>query len=412
MDPILERCAGLDVHQATVAVAVRAPGARGTRTQVIQTFGTTTPELLALRDWLTAQGVTHVAMESTGVYWKPVYYVLEEGFTLLLVNAAHMRNVPGRKSDVADCAWIAQLLECGLLRGSFVPPAPIRELRDLTRYRKALVQDRTREANRLHKVLEDAGIKLATVATNVLGVSGRAMLAALVAGTTDAAVLAELARGRLRAKLPALRQALTGRFRGHHAFLVSQLLAHLDYLEEAMATLSGAIEAQLAPFAAAVARLRTIPGVEQRTAESLVAEIGVDMARFPSAGHLVSWAGLCPGNNESAGKRKRGTTRKGCKWLRITLIEAAQAAIRTRDCFLGARYRRVMRHRGHKKAVVAIARSILEIAYHLLARGTTYRELGADYFARRDTEQSTRRYVRLLQQLGHRVTLEPAPVAA
>ncbi len=412
MDTILERCAGLDVHQATVTACLRLPGPAGERTQLIQTFGSSTPDLLTLRDWLGAHGVTHVALESTGVYWKPVYYVLEDGFTLLLVNAAHMRNVPGRKTDVADCAWLAQLLECGLLRGSFVPPAPIRELRDLTRYRKALVQDRTREANRLHKVLEDAGIKLATVATNILGVSGRAMLAALVAGTTDAAVLADLARGRLRAKLPALRQALTGRFRGHHAFLVSQLLAHLAYLDEAMATLGEAIEAQLAPFAAAVARLRTIPGVEQRTAEVLVAEIGVDMARFPSAGHLVSWAGLCPGNHESAGKRKRGTTRKGCKWLRIALIEAAQAAVRTRDCALGARYRRVMRHRGHKKAIVAVAHAILEIAYHLLARGTTYQELGAAYFDRRDQERAARRYVRLLEQLGHRVTLEPIPLAA
>ena len=412
MDTILECCAGLDVHQATVAAAVRAPGSRGARTQVIQTFGTTTPDLLTLRDWLTAHGVTHVAMESTGVYWKPVYYVLEDSFTLLLVNAAHMRNVPGRKTDVADCAWIAQLLECGLLRGSFVPPPPIRELRDLTRYRKTQLQERTREANRLHKVLEDAGVKLATVAADILGVSGRAMLAALIAGTTDAAVLADLARGRLRAKLPALRQALTGRFRGHHAFLASQILAHLDYLDEAIATLGAEIEGHLAPFAGAVARLQTIPGVAQRTAEVLVAEIGVDMARFPTAGHLASWASLCPGNNASAGKRKRGTTRKGCKWLRIALIEAAGAAIRTKGCALGARYRRVMRQRGHKKAIVAVAHAILEIAYHLLARETTYHELGADYFDRRTKEQATRRSVRRLEPLGHRVTLETALIAA
>lgn len=412
METILERCAGLDVHQATVAVAVRLPGPGGARTQVIQTFGTTTPALLALRDWLAAHAVTHVAMESTGVYWKPVYYVLEDSFTLLLVNAAHMRNVPGRKTDVADCAWIAQLLECGLLRGSFVPPPAIRELRDLTRYRKTQIHERTREANRLHKVLEDAGIKLATVAADVLGVSGRAMLTGLIEGTTDPTVLADLARGKLRAKLPALRQALTGRFQGHHAFLAGQILAHLAYLDAALAALGAEIEARLAPFAGAVARLQTIPGVAQRTAEVLVAEIGVDMARFPTAAHLISWAGLCPGNNESAGKRKRGTTRKGCKWLRIALIEAALAATRTKGCALGARYRRVMRSRGHKKAIVAVAHAILEIAYHLLARETTYHELGADYFDRRDKERATRRYVRCLEQLGHRVTLGPIPIAA
>jgi len=412
MDVILERCAGLDVHQATVTASLRLPGPNRKRVQVVQTFGTTTPDLLALRDWLAAYRVTDVAMESTGVYWKPVYYALEDAFTLLLANAAHMANVPGRKTDVADCAWIAQLLECGLLRGSFVPPPPIRELRDLTRYRKALIQDRTREANRLHKVLEDAGVKLATVASDILGVSGRAMLTALVAGTTEPTVLADLARGRLRAKLPALRQALTGRFRGHHAFLVSQLLAHLDYLDETIATLSQQIEAHLAPFAAEVARVQTIPGVKQRSVENIVAEIGVDMARFPTPGHLASWASLCPGNNESAGKRRRGRTRKGNRWLKMTLIEAALAAIRVKGSALAARYRRICRHRGHKIAIVAVAHAILEIVWHLLAQGTTYHELGADYIDRRDKEQATRRYVRLLEKLGHRVTLDAAPLAA
>ena len=343
MDVILERCAGLDVHQATVAATVRSPGPRGERMELCQTFGTTTPDLLTLRDWLLAQGVTHVAMESTGVYWKPVYYVLEEAVTVLLVNAAHVKNVPVRKTDVQDSAWLAQLLECGLLRGSFVPPPAIRELRDLTLYRKTQIQERALEANRLHKVLEDAGIKLATVASDVLGVSGRAMLAALVEGTTDPLVLADLARGKLRKKLPALRRALTGRFRTHHAFLAGQILAHLDYLEESIAALSQEIEMHLHPFARAAERLQTIPGVEQRTAEVLVAEIGVDMARFPTAGHLASWAGLCPWNNESAGKRKRGTTRKGCKWLRIALIEAALAATRKKGCALGARYRQIGR---------------------------------------------------------------------
>lgn len=412
MDVTVERCAGLDVHKATVTACLRVPGPGRERAQVIQTFGTTTTALLALRDWLTAHQVTDVAMESTGVYWKPVYYVLEDACRLLLVNAAHMANVPGRKTDVQDCAWIAQLLECGLLRGSFVPPPAIRELRDLTRYRKALIQDRTREANRLHKLLEDAGLKLASVATDVLGVSGRAMLTALVAGTTDPAVLADLARGRLRAKLPALRQALTGHFRSHHAFLLTHLLAHLDYLDELLGTLSQEIEAHLVPFAAEAARLQTIPGVKQRTAEALVAEIGVDMTRFPTAGHLASWAGLCPGNNQTAGKRRRGRARKGDPWLKGTLVEASLAAIRVKGSRFGALYRRICRRAGHNVAIVAVAHAVLEIAWYLLMQGTTYHELGADYLDRHDKRRTTDHYVRLLEKLGHRVTLEPAAMAA
>jgi transposase len=406
MEQVFERVCGLDVHKATIAACVRVPDAKGKRMQSVQTFGTTTADLLALRDWLEAHGVTHVAMESTGVYWKPVYYVLEERVTCLLVNAAHVKKVPGRKTDVQDCAWLAQLLEHGLLRGSFVPPAPIRELRDLTRYRKSLIQERAREANRVHKMLEDAGIKLATVARDVLGMSGRAMLEALVQGTRDPAVLAELARGRMRAKLPALRQALAGHFRPHHAFLTTQILAHLDHLEEAVATLSGRIEAILAPFADAVQRLDTIPGVNQRTAEVLIAEIGVDMTRFPSDRHLASWAGLCPGNDESAGKRRTGKTRKGNIWLRAALVEAALGATRTKNSALAARYRRVMRHRGHKKAIVAVAHSLLVTAYHVLARQTTYHELGADYHDRRHSEHVARRALQTLEQQGYRVTLE------
>jgi transposase len=408
MERLIERVCGLDVHKQTVAACVRVPGAKGAREQHVRTFGTTAAELLTLRDWLEAHAVTHVAMESTGVYWKPIYYVLEERFTCLLVNAAHVKQVPGRKTDVQDCVWIAQLLEHGLLRGSFVPPAPIRELRDLTRYRKVLIQDRTREANRLHKFLEDAGIKLASVATDILGVSGRAMLDALVGGTTDPEVLAELARGKLRAKLPALRQALRGRFRPHHAFLVSQLLAHLDYLDETITTLSERIEEVIVPFADELAQLDTIHGVGRRTAEVLIAELGVDMNQFPSDRHLASWAGLCPGNNESAGKHKSGKTRRGNRWLRAALTEAALAAIRTSNCAFTARYRRIMRHRGHKKAVVAVAHAMLVTAYHLLARQTTYRELGADYFDRRNGERVTRRAVQLLERQGYRVTLERA----
>lgn len=407
MESMIARCAGLDVHKATVAVCVRVPGDVGKRKQEVRTFGTMTADLLALRDWLTALCVTDVAMESTGVYWKPIYDVLEDAFRCLLVNAAHMRNVPGRKTDVQDCVWIAQLLEHGLLRGSFVPPAPIRELRDLTRYRKTLIQERVRETQRLQKVLEDAGIKLASVATDILGVSGRAMLEALVHGTTNPDVLAELARGRLRTKLSALQQALTGRFRRHHAFLVSELLAHLDYLEEAIERLSERIEEQLHPFAEAVAPLDAIPGVDQRTIEAVVAEIGVDMRPFPSDRHLTSWTGLCPGHHESAGTHTSGKTRQGNRWLRTALTQAALAAIRVKDSRLAARYRRVMRHRGHKKAVVAVAHTILVIIYHLLKDQVPYQELGATYLDRRNREQATRQYVKQLERLGHRVILEP-----
>lgn len=406
MEEVFERVCGLDVHKATIAACVRVPGVKSKRLQSVQTFGTTTADLLALRDWLDAHGVTHVAMESTGVYWKPVYYLLEDHVTCLLVNAAHVKQVPGRKTDVQDCAWLAQLLEHGLLGGSFVPPAPIRELRDLTRYRKSLIQERAREANRVHKMLEDAGLKLATVARDVLGKSGRAMLEALVQGTRDPAVLAELARGRMRAKLPALRQALTGHFRPHHAFLTTQILAHLDHLEEAVATLSARIEAVLAPFADAVQRLDTIPGVNQRTAEVLIAEIGVDMARFPSDRHLASWAGLCPGNHESAGKRRTGKTRRGNIWLRAALVEAALGATRTKNSAVAARYRRILRHRGHKKAIVAVAHNLLVTAYHVLASQTAYQELGADYYDRRHAARIARRAVQTLEQQGYRVTIK------
>jgi transposase len=408
MERLIERCCGLDVHRDTVAACVRRPGPNGQRQQEIRTFGTTGIELLALRDWLEAHRVTEVAMESTGVYWKPVFYVLEAAFRCLLVNAAHLKQVPGRKTDLRDCAWIAQCLEHGLLRGSFVPPAPIRELRDLTRHRRVLSQERTRAANRVHKLLQDAGIKLASVATDILGVSGRAMLEALVHGTTDPAVLADLARGKLRKKLPALREALAGRFRPHHAFLVAQLLGQIDYLDEAISEVSTEIDRRLAPFAQPLTQLDTIPGINKRTAEGIIAEIGVDMSAFPSDGHLASWAGICPGNNESAGKHKSGKTRKGNRWLRTTLVEAAKAAANKKDSALQARYRRVMRHRGHNKATVAVAHAMLRAVYHVLAEGTTYRELGADYHDRRRTQRVTRRAIQTLERLGYRVVLEPA----
>jgi transposase len=408
MDRQLERCCGLDVHKETVAACVRIVERRGAATQHVQTFGTTAADLVGLRDWLAAHRVTHVAMESTGVYWKPVFYALESDFTCLLVNAMHLKRVPGRKTDVQDCVWIAQLLEHGLLRGSFVPPAPIRELRDLTRYRKALIHDRTRVANRLHKALEDAGVKLASVASDILGISGRAMLQALAEGTTDPEVLANLARGRLRGKLPALRAALAGRFRPHHAFIVGQLLAQLDYVDEAVGALSAEIENRLAPFADQLTRLDSIPGINRRTAEVIIAEVGVDMSAFPSAAHLASWAALCPGNHESAGKHGSGKTRKGNRWLRTALVEAAAGASRAKNSALQARFRRVLRHRGPKRAVVALAHTLLRIAYHVLANGTSYREIGGDYYDRRHRQRVTRRAIHLLEHQGYRVVLEPA----
>jgi len=407
MERVVERGCGLDVHKKSVTACVRAPGAGGGRGQEVRTFGTTTAELMLLRDWLEAPGVTTVAMESTGVYWKPVFYVLEDGFHCVLANAGQIAQVPGRKTDVQDCIWIAQLLEHGLIRSSFVPPRPIRELRDLTRYRKAIIEDRTREVNRLHKVLEDAGIKLAAVASNVLGKSGRDMLQALVAGTTDPETLAQLARGALRKKLPALRQALAGRFRPHHAALLTHVMAHVEYLDEAIARVGIEIDAALRPFAEAMTALDSIPGVRRRTAEVLLAETGGDMAVFPSARHLASWAGLCPGQHESAGKRRSGKPRPGNRWLRATLLEAAWAATRT-DTALAARYRRVMRRRGHKKAIIAVAPAMLVIAYHVLHDRTTYRALGANYDEQRQAPRARRRAIHTLEAQGYRVVLEPA----
>jgi transposase len=408
MDQWIERCAGLDVHRDTVAACVRVPGPQGQRVKHVRTFGTTTADLLMLSDWLAAHGVTHLAMESTGVYWKPVYYVLEGRFECLLVNAAHLKHVPGRKTDVLDCEWIAQVLECGLLRGSFVPPPLVRDLRDLTRYRTALTDERTRTANRLHKLLQDAGIKLASVASDILGVSGRAMLTALAQGTTDPALLADLARGKLRRKLPALRQALAGHCRPHHAFLLAQLLAHLDYLDEALDTLTTRIGELLAPFEAVVIHLDTVPGFSRQTAEVVLAEVGFDMTVFPTARHVSSWAGLCPGQHQSAGKHRPIRIRKGNRWLRRALVLAAQAARHAKDSALAARYYRLARRRGEKKAIVALAHALLVIAYHIIRDDTTYRELGFDYNDHREADRARRRALAVLQHQGYRVILEPA----
>ena len=408
METIVERAAGLDVHKAQVTACVRVPGRGGQRAQEVAEFQTTVAGLLSLRDWLEAHGVRQVAMEATGVYWKPVWAILEDAFDCLLCNARHVKQVPGRKTDVSDASWLCQLLEAGLLERSFVPPKPIRMLRNLTRYRKALVGERQREANRLHKILEDTGIKLDCVATDILGVSGRAMLDALVQGTTDPEVLSELARGKLRAKIPALREALVGRFEARHALIVSTMLAHLDFLDEQVDLLSRAIEEQIAPFAAAVELLCTIPGVQRRTAEAVLAEIGTDMSRFPSARHLASWAGQCPGNDRSAGRRRSGKTRHGSKWLDTALTEAAMAATRAKDVYLAAQYRRLRPRRGHGRALGAVKHSLLVACWHMLSTGELYREPGGDYFTRRDPERATRRLVAQLERLGHRVTLEAA----
>ena len=408
MDQLIERVAGLDVHKATVVATVRTPGPDGSRVSRTDTFGTMTADLIALRDWLHAHGVTHVALESTGVYWKPIYYVLEEEFQLLLINMVALKHVPGRKTDVKDSEWLAQLLECGLLRASFVPPPPIRDLRDITRYQVQQVRDRAQEVNRLCKVLEDAGIKLTSVATDVMGASGRAMLEALLHGTTDPAVLADLARGRLRKKLPELRRALQGRFRRHHAFLVEQILAKIDFLDETLERITTELNDRLAPFEPMLAKLDTIPGVNRTTAVSIVAETGGDMTRFPTAAHLCSWAGMCPGHDESAGKRRSGTTRKANRYLRGALIQSALGASHTKHSALQARYHRVKRHRGHKKAVVAVGHQILEIAYYVMRDGVTYDELGPDYFERRHADRAVRRHVRQLEALGFNVTIEKA----
>jgi transposase len=408
MEVLYPRCCGVDVHKRTVVACLITPAPDGAPAKTVRTFGTMTEDLLALADWLGEAGCTHVALESTGVYWKPLFNLLEGGFELLLVNARHTRAVPGRKTDVRDCEWLADRLRHGLLRASFVPERPLRELRELTRYRTSLVRARTAEANRLQKTLEGANIKLAAVATDVLGKSGRAILAALVAGEADPPAMADLAQGRRRAKRPQLERALVGGVGGHQRFLIAQHLAHVDFLDAACAQVSAEIAARLRPVQAALDRLDTIPGVGREVAEALVAEVGVDVARFPTAKHLASWAGMCPGNHERAGKRAGGKTRKGSPWLRALLVQAAHAAARTRGTSLAAQYRRRAARRGTSRAAVAVGHTILVIAYHLLRDGTDYRELGPGYFDERDRAAVQRRLLGRLESLGFKVTLEPA----
>ena len=410
MEVIYPRCCGLDIHKKTVVACVILSDPGQPPRKETQTFRTMTADLLALADWLSELECTHVAMESTGVYWRPIYNLLEGLFELLLVNAQHIKTVPGRKTDVKDAAWIAELLRHGLLRGSFVPSRPQRQLRELTRYRTTLVQERARTINRLQNVLEDANIKLASVVTDIRGVSARAMLEALIAGERDVQVLSELARGRMRSKRAELEEALRGCFAPHHSFLLTEHLSHIDYLDEAIERVSATVEQSLAADQDAVALLDTIPGVGQHTAEILIAEIGTDMNRFPSAKHLASWAGMCPGNRESGGKRLSGKTRKGSRWLRQALVEVAHVASKTKGTYLAAQYQRLASRRGKKRALVALGHTVLVIAYHILKQRQPYRDLGAMYFDKFEQHRVEKRLVHRLECLGYQVILQPSAV--
>jgi len=411
MENIFPCCAGLDIHKKSVEACVRRLEPTGQMHHQTRHWGTMTRDLLAMADWMAAQGVTHVAMESTGVYWKPIYNILESRFTVLLVNARHLKQVPGRKSDVRDCQWIAQLLQHGLLKGSFIPPRTQRELRDLTRHRTQLVEEKTRTVNRLHKVLEDANIKLASVATDILGVSGRAMLEALMEGQEDPVKLADLAQRQLRGKIPELEKALEGHLTEHHRFLLRLLWKELAQQEELIAELDRKIEEQTRPFANEIERLDAVPGVDRRVAEVVLAEVGSDVKPFPTHSHMASWAGICPGNEESAGKRRRQRITPGNRWLKRTLVQAAWAASHTKNTYLASQYRRLAGRRGKKRALVAVGHSMLVIFYHMLKERTTYKNLGADFFDRLEPERLTRYYVKRLKDLGHKVTLEPGVAA-
>lgn len=408
MEILYPRCAGLDVHKESVSVCVLTPGRQAEPDRQIQEFGTTSGELRRLRDWLCAQGVTHAAMESSGVYWKPVFNILESACELILVNARHIKQVPGRKTDKADCAWIASLLRHGLLEASFVPEREVRELRDLCRMRTTLVRECVRVGNRLRKVLEDANIKLDSVASDALGVSGREMILALIQGRDDPAELAGLARGRLRAKLPELEKALEGQVTAHHRFLLRELMRQLAFLEGQVARFEAEIEQRMPPFEWAAGLLMTMPGVDRTAACALIAEIGTDMSRFASARHLVSWAGLCPGNNESAGKRRSGKSHRGNRWIKGVMTEIAWAASRTKSSYSRAQYRKLAAHRGKKRALVAVANSLLHAAWYMLSHRQGYKDLGADYLERLNQKQLERSLIRRLERLGHKVILQPA----
>jgi transposase len=412
METLYECVCGLDVHSRNIQACVRRLVKGKQIEQEIRSFGTMTRDILSLADWLEAESVSHVAMESTGVYWKPIFNILEGRFELLLVNARHVRNVPGRKTDVKDCQWLAQLLQCGLLRASFVPDRPQREFRDLTRHRAQLVAQRAAVANRIHKTLEDANIKLGTVASDILGVSGRRMLQALIAGEQTPEQMADLAQRRMRTKIGQLGLALEGRLTDHHKFMLGQLMDQLEDLDRRIACFCKRIDEINAPFVKTIRKVTELPGFDQRSAENLVAEIGTDMSRFPSAGHLASWAGICPGSNESAGKHKSGKCTKGSRWLRTTLVQAAWAASRTKNSYFRAQFRRLVGRRGKKRAIVAVAHSLLIVVYHVLLTNHAYEDLGVDYFDKLNEDRIVRSHVRRLEKLGYAVALTAAQEAA
>jgi transposase len=409
MEVLVDRCAGIDIGKSDMKVCVRTPGRRaGTRHGEVRTFKTTTAGILDARDWLTGEQVTRVGMESTGVYWKPIYLVLEEAMECWVLNAGHLKRVPGRKTDVSDAQWICQLVECGLVQPSFVPPEPIRRLRDLTRYRTNLTRERTREVQRIHDILTDAGVRLDIVASDIMGVSGRRMIAALIAGERDPQRLAELALGRLRSKRPALEEALVGRFSDHHGFMCQLLLARIDDIDATLADLQQRIEAEMDSFRMIRELLQTIPGVGKTIAEVIIAETGADMSRFATPEQLCSWAGMCPGNNESAGRYGSTKTRKADMWLRGALGLAAASAARTHDTYLAARYQRLVRRKGKQRALVAVGHSILQAAWYIMANQVPYADLGADHYAHTgNTERQALRLASKLRALGYRITLEP-----
>jgi transposase len=408
MEVLYSRCAGLDVQKATVVAGVRLAAPGGKVVREVRTFGTTTASLLELAEWLTAQGCTHAAMEATGVYWKPVWHVLSDGdFALALANAAHVKNVPGRKTDVADATWLADLLAHGLVRASFVPDAATQALRALLRTRKQLVRERASHVQRLQKTLEDANIKLSSVLADVTGVSGRAIVEALVAGETDPATLAALARRSVKAPPERMTEALQGRVTSRHRFLLRLHLRQIDALEAAITDLDREVEMELEPFRAAVRLLSSIPGVSALSAEVIVAEIGTDMRRFPTAGHLLSWAGLCPRSDESAGKRRSPRLRQGAPWLKTALVQCAWAASRKKDGYLRAQFQRLRQRRGPKKAVCAVAASMLAAIWHMLRDGTLWRDLGPDHFHRRSPEQQAHHLARQIAKLGFACSITP-----
>lgn len=412
MEAIIERCCGIDVHKKTITVCLMIGAAGKTPSKTIKTFSTMTQDLLACRQWLVSEGCTHAVLESTGVYWKPLFNVLEEVIEVVLANARHIKNVPGRKTDVKDCEWLAQLLRHGLVKGSFIPPKPIRQLRDLTRYRQKLVQQRSSELNRLQKFLEDANIKLSSVVSDINGVSAQEMIRHLIAEDMNPEQMAELAKGRLRTKLPELEKALAGYLSDHQRLLLKVSLQMIGSFDEAIAKLSQEIDVQMKPFESTAERLQTLPGVKKNAAERIIAEIGVDMSRFPSDAHLSSWAGISPGNNESAGKRYSGRITPGNKWLKTCLTEAAWAASRTKKTYLKARYHRLAARRGKKRAIVAVGHTILIMTYHIIKEQSTYKELGADYFERLNEQAIIRRLTSRIEKLGYQVELTKTAAAA